>query len=88
MSWRIEIKPAAEKRYLKLGKKTRKRIKAALLEIEQEEAPLLHPKVRPLTGKLAGDYRIRVGDWRILFTPDLKEQIIFVYAIVPRGSAY
>ena len=31
MSWKIEIKPTAEKSYLKLDKKTRKRIKKALL---------------------------------------------------------
>lgn len=31
MSWKIEVKPTAEKYYLKLDKKTRKRIKKALL---------------------------------------------------------
>ena len=70
MSWRIEIKPTAEKQYLKLGSKTRQRIKAALQELEKQENPLFQPQVRPLTGKFKGDYRLRVGDWRILFTPE------------------
>jgi len=88
MSWKIEIKPTAEKSYLKLDRKTRRRIKTSLLESEKAENPLMHPKVRPLIGKLRGDYRLRVGDWRVLFTPDKDQKIIYVYAILPRGDAY
>lgn len=88
MSWKIDVKPAAEKQYLKLGKETRQRVKKALFQLELRDDPFSHPNVRPLTGQLKGDYRLRVGDWRILFTPDRDEQTIFVYAILPRGSAY
>jgi mRNA interferase RelE/StbE len=88
MSWKIEIKPTAEKSYLKLDKKTRRRIKKNLLELEKSANPLMHPKVRPLIGKLRGDYRLRVGDWRVLFTPEKDQKIIHVYAILPRGDAY
>lgn len=88
MSWKIEIKPTAEKSYLKLDKKTRKRIKKALQELEQEKNPLSYNNVKPLTGKLQGDYRLRVGDWRLLFTPERNKKIIYIYAILPRGNAY
>ena len=88
MSWKIEVKPTAEKSYLKLDKRTRRRIKESLLELEKSENPLMHPKVRPLIGKLRGDYRLRVGGWRVLFTPDKNQKIIYVYAILPRGEAY
>ena len=88
MSWKIEIKPTAEKSYLKLDKKTRRRFKRSLLELEKSENPLMHPNVRPLIGKLRGDYRLRVGDWRVLFTPEKDQKIIHVYAILPRGDAY
>jgi mRNA-degrading endonuclease RelE of RelBE toxin-antitoxin system len=37
---------------------------------------------------LQGDYRLRVGGWRALFTPDAAEMVLHVYAIVPRGGAY
>jgi mRNA interferase RelE/StbE len=87
-TWRIEIKPSAEKLYLKLGTKMRKRIKESLRELEQEDNPFLHQSVRPLTGNLKGDYRMRVGDWRVLFTPDKDAKVIHVYAILPRGDAY
>jgi mRNA interferase RelE/StbE len=88
MSWKIEIKPTVEKSYLKLDKKTRTRIKKSLLDLEKSENPLMHPNVRPLIGKLRGDYRLRVGDWRVLFTPEKDQKIIQVYAILPRGDAY
>jgi len=88
MSWKIEIKPNAEKQYLKLDKKIRSRIKRALIGLEKEENPLMANNVRPLTGELRGDYRLRVGKWRILFTPDPDEKVIHVYAVLPRGDAY
>ena len=88
MSWKIEVKPAAEKQYLKLDKKTRKRIKVALEELEEDGNPLFHKDVRPLTGQLKGDFRFRVGGWRVLFTPEKSKKIIYVYAILPRGDAY
>jgi len=88
MNWRIEIKPSAEKQYLKLDKKIRKRVKDVLLDLEAQENPLLHPRIRPLTGKLKGDFRVRVGDWRILLTPDRDQMVLQVYALLPRGGLY
>jgi mRNA interferase RelE/StbE len=86
--WRIEVKPTAEKQYLKLDRPTRRRIKETLRELEAEERHLLHRRVRPLTGKLKGDYRVRVGGWRLLLTPDEERKLLAVYAILPRGDAY
>ena len=88
MSWRVEVKPTAEKQYLKLDKTTRRRIKEALQDLENAEKPLLQPRVRPLTARLKGDYRVRVGDWRMLLTPDRESRVLYVYAILPRGDAY
>jgi mRNA-degrading endonuclease RelE of RelBE toxin-antitoxin system len=88
MNWKIEVQPTAEKYYLKLDKKTRTRMKDALRELENTNDPLLHPNVRALTGKLRGDFRLRVGKCRILFTPHIKKKMLYVFAIVPRGRAY
>ncbi len=88
MSWKIEIKPATEKEYKRLDGKTRKRMKAALKKLEGNEGPLSNADVKPLTGPLRGDCRLRVGDWRVLFTPDKEAKILYVYAILPRGRAY
>jgi len=86
MNSKIEIKPTAEKSYLELDRKTRRRIKKSLLELEKSDNPLMHPNVRPLIGKLRGDYRLRFGDWRVLYTPERDQKIIHVYAILPQGA--
>ena len=57
-------------------------------ELENTDDPLLHPNVRALTGKLRGDFRLRVGKYRILFTPHIQKKILYVFAIMPRGDAY
>ena len=88
MSWRIEVKPAAEKQYRKLDKRTRARIKESLLELEKMKDPFQHKHVRPLTGELRGDWRMRVGNWRILFTPHKESKNLCDYAILPRGDSY
>ena len=87
-NWKIEIKPTAEKQYLRLDKTTRSRIKKALINLERSENPLFHPNVKPLVGELYGDYRYRVGGFRMLFTPDKLNKIIYIYAILPRGDVY
>ncbi len=88
MSWRIEVKPTAEKQYRKLDKKTRARIKEALYSLEKAPNPLHHKDVRALTGELHGDWRLRVGEWRVLFAPHPESKTLYVYAILPRGEAY
>lgn len=88
MTWRIEVKPAAERQYLRLDASTRRRIKTALAGLEVVENPFQYNHVRPLTGALKGDCRLRVGNWRNLFTPDREAGTLHVYAILPRGDAY
>ena len=42
--------------------------------------------VASLTGRPG--FRLRVGDWRIIFTRDDKARVIDVLRIVPHGQAY
>jgi len=88
MSWRIEVKPSAETQYLRLDAQICRRIKEALREVEAAEQPLQHSRARPLTGKLKGDYRVRIRGWRVLLTADRERKLLHVYAILPRGDAY
>ena len=38
--------------------------------------------------KATDGFRLRVGDWRVLYTLDTKARTITIAAIVPRGEAY
>ena len=46
-----------------------------------------HPNLKPLVGVPDG-FRIRVGDWRVSFTVDDASEVMEVFEIEPRGSAY
>jgi|Deesub1362A_J573_1020465.scaffolds.fasta_scaffold40646_1 mRNA interferase RelE/StbE len=86
MKWRIILSKESEKYLRKLDLQTQKRIIKSLREIEKMENPLLYSGVRPLTGELKGKYRLRIGNLRVIF--GLGEEVIKVYAILPRGKAY
>ena len=88
MSWTIEIKPTAVKSYKKLDKQIKQRIKKALNELKDSDNPLKSANTKMLSGKLKGDYRLRIGNYRILFTPDIEEKMLYVYAILSREGAY
>jgi len=88
MSWRIEVKPSAEKQYLRLDRPTRKRIKEVLFELQGSEQLIVHPRVKGLGGKLKGNLRVRIGGWRLLMTPDREKRVLYPYAILPRGDAF
>ena len=42
--------------------------------------------VTPLRG--TGGFRLRVGDWRVLYSLDSASNLLRVAAILPRGEAY
>jgi mRNA-degrading endonuclease RelE of RelBE toxin-antitoxin system len=70
-----------------INKKKASHILEALEELEKTENPLIHKDVRPLIGKLRGFYRLRVGEYRIIFELDRKNKRIGIDLIVSRGNA-
>jgi mRNA interferase RelE/StbE len=46
-----------------------------------------HANVAPLTGTKAG-FRLRHGDWRVLYRVDRATQTMIVENVKPRGEAY
>lgn len=50
--------------------------------------PLRHRDVRLLAGKLQGVYRLRVGEYRLVFEIDPALRHIKVMLVEPRGNAY
>ena len=88
MSWTIKLSKVAEKKYKKLDTVTKSGIKEALKGLSEVENPKYGKDVKPLTGKLKGFYRLRVGDFRVIFAILPEERIIAVVNIAPYGDAY
>ncbi|MCB0190574.1 MAG: type II toxin-antitoxin system RelE/ParE family toxin [Anaerolineae bacterium] len=82
----IVLTREAQKDYQKLAKSVAKRINQCLDNLR--EYPLQYPQAIPLKGRLAGYYRWRVGDWRVVYEVNADEQIVVVLQITHRSRVY
>ena len=83
MAYRIELETRARKELLDLPKETVGRLASVLDDLESNPRP-------PGAKKLAGveGYRIRKGDYRILYTIDDSKHLVRVYRIGHRREVY
>lgn len=88
MSWTIKVSSKAEKYFKRLDNNIKQRIKEILSEMSLLTNPREHFSVKPLTGQLKGFYRLKVGDYRIIFSILKEDRIIAVVNIAPRGDVY
>ena len=76
----------AQKTYQKLPQDLKVRVNQAI-DLLQEN-PFSGSNIKPLIGSLQGNYRLRIGDYRIVYTVDESKDLVIVKAIGPRGSIY
>jgi mRNA interferase RelE/StbE len=50
--------------------------------------PRSHPNIKPLKGDLAGYYRYRVGDYRVVYDIDDETMQVVIVIIRHRGEVY
>lgn len=73
----------AEKELRRLDPPIRGRVLGALDRLSADDRSL---DVRRLTG--SEHFRLRVGDWRVIFDYDRATQTVLIRHILPRGRAY
>ena len=83
MAYQLLVKRSAEKELLALPTPIHERIAERLLGLEGNPRPFGVKKLRGQAG-----YRLRVGDYRILFTIDDSARIVTIYAIGHRRQVY
>ena len=83
-SWQVMIERRAEKVMRRLDKSLRKRLDNAIQALANNPYP---SNSRKLVGK-SNHYRLRVGDWRIIYTIRQQVMVILVVKIAPRDKAY
>ena len=86
MVWRIEVAKDVQRSMRKLDKQVASRITAKLREVSQLDDPRSTGKA--LTGNLAGLWRYRVGDYRIICDIEDEVLVILVVEVEHRSKVY
>ncbi len=81
--WRIEFAKRAIKDLSRLDKTTQTRIGEAIDGLAGEPP---RGDIRRLVGAEPAEFRLRVGDWRVIFDED--QNVVAIISVAPRGSAY
>jgi len=83
MPYRIFIKRSAEKELDRLPASIRERIVGRVVNLEDHPRP-------PGSKKLQGEesYRLRIGNYRVLYTIDNEQHLITIYAVGHRREVY
>jgi mRNA interferase RelE/StbE len=84
MAYRVVITPTAVKERKRLDAETRQRIDAALRGLYENARP---SGAKKLSGNKQ-DWRVRVGDYRILYEVDDAGNLITVWRIAHRREVY
>jgi len=92
MGWTLRYHREAKKFLKKLDEDRRKLVLNKLNELREclEEGifPISRLDLKKLKGRWEGFFRLRVGDFRIIFRVDVSEKTIFIYHIHFRGKVY
>ena len=80
----IKIKPSALKELKRLGPRIRARVKNSIEILKDDPRPA---GARKLTGK-ENLYRVRVGDYRVLYGVEDEAKAVTIIAVRKRDVAY
>ena len=85
MSYQVEFEPEAIDDLDRLGRSDRKRIfrKINWLALNFEQS-----SPQGLSANLAGFYKLRVGDYRVIYSVDAEGQLIAIVRIGHRSEIY
>lgn len=83
MPYKIEVRPAAARQLRKLDAPTARRIQGVIALLADDPRP---PASRPLTGRPA--WRVRVGEYRVIYTIEDDRLIVVVITIGHRRDVY
>jgi mRNA interferase RelE/StbE len=84
MNYRIQFKSSAAKEFLKLSLSVKQQVGESLDQLQQEPRPSGVVKLQ----SEAQLYRIRVGDYHIIYTIDDNDRIIKITRIRHRQDVY
>ena len=64
------------------------RVANAIVEICNDPATPRGTRIKRLTGKMDGYWRYRLGDFRLVYRPDIERLTVYCYRLAPRSGVY
>jgi mRNA interferase RelE/StbE len=83
LEYTVKIIPKAEKEFLKLAKIERNKIRKKILSLAENPKPFGSQKL-----KETDYFRIRIGDYRIIYSIDDELRLVKVLSIAHRKDVY
>jgi mRNA interferase RelE/StbE len=85
MTYSVEFTLQAEEDLVRLDKTIAQHIANKIDWLSQSVESIIPA---PLKGKFKGKYKLRVGDWRVIYSFEHSTQIITIYAVRHRREVY
>jgi len=85
MPYTIKLLKRAERDLSQFPKKDLDRISEKITALADQPRP---PQAKPLKGELKGHFRIRIGNYRVVYQVDTKASMIAVVRIGHRREVY
>jgi mRNA interferase RelE/StbE len=83
--YKITYTTQAAKSLLKMPRNTAKLVREKLEQVAADPFATI-PNAKKLQGRPG--YRLRIGDWRVIYEINKGEVVIIVLKIAPRGEVY
>lgn len=83
--WSLQFRPNAERQFHQLDQAVARRIGERLRWVTENAQQLRH---LPLRFELAGLYKLRVGDWRVIYRLLEDEHVVLVVRLGHRSEVY
>ncbi|MEF8836112.1 MAG: type II toxin-antitoxin system RelE/ParE family toxin [Candidatus Thermoplasmatota archaeon] len=89
MSYQILISTTFQKQLERLDDQLKKRVKDSLEELEEGPyEPRSGADIKKLSGTDPTKYRLRIGDYRVIYTVDESDKAVKVIEGLKRGKGY
>ena len=86
MAFEVVISPRAFREYKKLPEGIKDGVRIAVDSLKHE--PLKGGSIKKLQGALREYHRYRIGDYRVLYSVDIKEKKVYVDSVRHRRDVY
>lgn len=81
--YRLEVSHNAHRQISRLPVQTQERVNKAIAHLVENPRP---PGAKKLTAK--DGYRVRVGDYRVLYQIEDGAKVVIIYRVMSRGDVY